>query len=57
MDNFFYTCEAFDPEVNFANYVDDIRLYGIFASVCRTYEKELQLAFYDITGWSPAPRN
>ncbi|MEE8585050.1 MAG: hypothetical protein V3T83_09390 [Acidobacteriota bacterium] len=28
LENFFGTCEPYDPEVNYLNYWNDVRLYG-----------------------------
>jgi len=53
LDNFFGTCQPYDPEVNYANYLNDIRLYGMTVPVYRQYAADLVVAFYEITGWRP----
>jgi len=50
MDNFFLTCEPFDLEDNYRNYVSDIDLYGATAKAYRTHRRRLLDAFYEITG-------
>jgi len=53
LDNFFGTCQRYDPMVNWLNYQFDLTLYGKTTREYRQYREELEEAFYDITGWDP----
>jgi hypothetical protein len=55
LDNFYGTCRGYPPEVNLANYLMDLRLYGATTREYREHRDELVAAFYDITGWRPQP--
>lgn len=53
MDNFFRTCQAFDPARSYLNYLSDLKFYSIFRKEYREHANQLQEAFYEITGWRP----
>ncbi|MBI4446882.1 MAG: hypothetical protein HY645_13375 [Acidobacteria bacterium] len=53
MENFYDTCEVYDPAVSYLNYLEDIRLYSLTTAAYREHTSELKKAFYDITGWQP----
>lgn len=50
LENFFSTCKTYPPEVNFLNYVRDLRLYSPSNKQMRENGVYLVQAFYEITG-------
>lgn len=53
MDNFFGTCEGYDPFTNYLNYTYDIMVYSRTTQAYRDHKIELAEAFYEITRWRP----
>lgn len=52
--NFFTTCEDYSPEVNYLNYVRDLRMYSPTNRAIRENLLTLVRGFYEITGTTPA---
>ncbi len=53
LENFFRTCEAYDPEVNYLNYLRDVESYARTTRAYREHRAQLQEAFHEIAGWRP----
>ncbi len=53
LENFFSTCQAFPPEVNYLNYVRDLGMYSATNRHIRPNLSTLMGAFYEITGQTP----
>jgi hypothetical protein len=56
LDNFYGTCRGCPPEVNFANYLMDLRLYGATTREYRENRGEMVAGSYEITGWRPVAK-
>lgn len=54
MANFFLTCGDYPPEINYLNYVRDLRLYSATNRNIRENLLTLVKGFYEITGTTPA---
>lgn len=52
LENFFGTCRPYPPEVNFLNFLRDVRLYSPSNKEMRENGVYLVQAFYEITGTS-----
>lgn len=50
LENFFYTCSAYPPEVNYLNYIRDLKQYAPTNRHIRENFIYLVGAFYEITG-------
>lgn len=53
LSNFFGTCGAFPPEVNYLNYRNDLWVYAETNTCIRRNRVALVRAFHDITGTKP----
>ena len=53
MANFFSTCEDYAPEINYLNYVRDLRLYSSTNRHIRENLSTLVQGFYEITATTP----
>ena len=50
LENFFLTCEPYDPVVNFINYLRDLKIYSSTNKYIKENGEKLVEAFFDILG-------